>query len=136
MNLHAIASSITAAINPLQPISVQVSTGYTTNPDGKRVPAYAPPQIVMGDVQPLQFTDITLLDGLGIQGTRRKCYISGSISGLVRPNRQGGDLITLADGSIWLVAIVIEAWPDWTCAAITLQTPAEIAPPILLQRSP
>ena len=31
------------------------------------------------------------------------------------------DLITMADGTVWLVALVLENWPDWTCVAVTRQ---------------
>jgi hypothetical protein len=43
------------------------------------------------------------------------------VDGLVRVINKGGDLITLPDGSIWLVAQVLEQFPDWVSAAITLQ---------------
>jgi hypothetical protein len=39
----------------------------------------------------------------------------------VRTDQKGGDLLTMPDGSVWLVAMVLEHWADWTSVAITLQ---------------
>jgi len=42
-----------------------------------------------------------------------------------RVTRGGGDLITIATGGVndgvWLVAQVLEQFPDWVAAACTLQ---------------
>lgn len=121
MNLHQLAVGVTRAINPQSMLTVLVSTGYVTNDDGSRTPSYAAPVTVPGDVQPLQYNDIVQLDGLGIQGERRKIYISGQVEGLIRVDRRGGDLIITPDGHTWLVAVVLEDWPDWCAFAVTLQ---------------
>lgn len=76
---------------------------------------------VSAQVQPLTFGDIQQLDGLNIQGTRRAVYFYGQVDGLVRVDNKGGDLVTLADGRIYLVALVLEQWPDWCKCAVTLQ---------------
>lgn len=128
MNLHNIVSGNITAINPYIRLSVQISTGYTTGADGKRVPTYARPQIVFGDVQALQYTDIVQLDSLNIQGERRKIYINGQVDGLVRVDNKGGDLITDPDGKVWLVAMVLEYWHDWVSVAVTLQDQVDICP--------
>lgn len=123
MNLQNIAVGVISAVNPQQPLSIQVSTGYTQNADGKRVPTYTPPITgVSGQVQNLTFRDITQLDALNIQGSQRAIYINGHINGLVRVTNKGGDLVTLPNGQIWLVTHVLEHWPDWCKCAITLQT--------------
>lgn len=75
-----------------------------------------------GQVQPLQYKDIQLMDGLNLQGTRRKFYLFGAVDGLVRPDNKGGDLITDPDNNVWLVATVSEQWSrSWVAALATLQ---------------
>ncbi len=121
MNMHQIVAGAIGAINPFVNCTLQQSTGYTTAPDGVRTPTYATPVVAPVQVQALTFEEMKKLDGLNIQGVRRKIYLNGNWESLVRVNQQGGDLITLPDGSVWLIALVFETWPDWTSAAITLQ---------------
>ena len=124
MNLHGIVSGYIAGVNPPITVSIQPSTGYTTNADGNRVPAYGPPQSAQAQRQALQYTDIVQMDGLNIQGTRCKLYLNGNWNGLVRADQKGGDLITFPDGTIWLVAVVAENWSQqdgWTCVLCTRQ---------------
>jgi hypothetical protein len=126
MNLNFLAGGVAAAVNPQMRVKVQVSTGWTLSPngDGSRIPSYAPPVYVFGQIQPVTWRDIQHLDGLNLQGTRRVIYLNGRIEGLVRPTNQGGDLITLPDKSVWLVTLIIEGWSPtagWTKAAIQLQ---------------
>ena len=79
-------------------------------------------------IQPIGWRDIQQLDGLNLQGTRYKAYLYGEVDGLVRPEKKGGDLIVFPAGSrhagTYLVAQVLEQWPDWVCAALTLQNGA------------
>ena len=121
MNLHGIAAGVISAINPLITLSIQVSTGSTTLADGTRVPSYASPVSAQGQVQPLSTGDIRHLDALNIQSVMRRIYINGQVSGLIRPDHKGGDLITTPDGRIWLTTEVVEAWPDWCSFYATLQ---------------
>lgn len=121
MNLHGIASPYVAAVNPKVPIYVAQSTGYATGASGARTPLYAPPRLAWGQVQPLTFQDIVHVEGLNIQGTKRAIYLEGHWDGLVRSEKKGGDLLTLEDGSVWLVAVVLEQWPDWCKVAVVLQ---------------
>jgi len=121
MNLNAIVSRAISAINPNQLVMVQASTGYTTNVDGSRTPSYLPAVKVRGQLQPLSFSDIQQIEGMNLQGVRQRIYLNGSIEGLVRGKKAGGDLITTPDGRVWKVALVTEAWPDWTSAVVTLQ---------------
>lgn len=121
MNLHQMASGMVGAVNPFVPVSIQVSTGYTTAADGKRAPTYAPFVIKPGQLQSLTFRDLTQIEGLNLQGTRRAIYVNGRVDGLIRGESKGGDLITFPDGTVWLVAIDLEAWPDWCKLAATLQ---------------
>ena len=121
MNLHDVVKGNVGAINPRVQLSLQRSTGYATNPDGKRVPTYGAPIEIWGQVQALQFRDIQMMQSLTLQGTRKAIYLDGRWDGLVRNERKGGDLITFPDGSVWLIALVLENWRDWTKVAATLQ---------------
>lgn len=124
MNLHGIAAGAIGAVNPMVPGTIQVSSGYTTSDDGSRVPTYTTVEDVPMQVQALTFRDLQQTDSLNLQGTRRAIYIDGRVDGLVRPDNKGGDIITLTDGpnaGTWLVAMVLEQWPDWCKVAVTLQ---------------
>jgi hypothetical protein len=129
MNLHSIAYGVLTAVNPATMLSIQVSNGYTTQSDGTRVPSYNDPVTVPGDVQALGAGENQHLDMLNIQGRRMAFYINGNIDGLIRANNQGGDLITIVrggsngclEGSVWLVAEILEYWPAWCKVAAVLQ---------------
>lgn len=125
MNLHGIVAGAIGTINPFVAATVKRSNGYTTSPDGSRVPLYVPFTARL-QVQALTYRDLELLDGLNISGIRRAIYLSGEVEGVVRAQKEGGDLIvfpkgTLPEGDTWLAAYVLEAWPDWRKIAITLQ---------------
>lgn len=128
MNLHAIASPAIAIVNPMIEVTVRVSTGsYTTAADGTRTPVYSDVTGVSAQIQALSFGDIQKLDGLNIQGTRRKIYLNGKFDGLNRQEQKGGDLIIYPSGAsypygtTWLIVHVLEQWPDWVCVAVTQQ---------------
>ena len=81
-------------------------------------------QVVRGQVQPIGWRDLQHLDGINLGGVRWKVYLYGKIDAVVRPENKGGDLVIIATGphqGTWLVNQVLEQWPDWCCAAITLQ---------------
>jgi len=122
VDLNRIAADLTQAVTPRLELTLQQSAGYTTNADGTRTPSYAAPVTGLGSVQALTYRDIQQIEGLNLQGTRRAIYLEGNWSGLVRAEKQGGDLITLPDGTVWLVALVLEHWADWTKVVATLQT--------------
>lgn len=126
MNLRAMASGVTQVVVPKVQLIVRVSRGTTQDASFKTVPSYAPPVKVMGDVQPVMFRDIQQMDGLNLQGTRRRIYLYGKIDGLVRVKNKGGDLITDPDGNVWLVAVVAEQWPTWVVCLVTLQTDGRV----------
>lgn len=122
MNFHGLVSGVVSAVNPLVPLTVKVNTGYTTDSTGKRTPTYAAPLVnVPGQVQNLTYSDLKQIEGLNLQGIRRAIYINGRVDGLVREGNKGGDIITSPDGNVWLVAHVLEYWPDWCKVAVTLQ---------------
>jgi hypothetical protein len=124
MNLHSIVRNYIGAVNPQLIASIQFSTGYTTNADGTQVPAYAPAVTRKVQAQALQFRDLMQVNGLNLNGTKLAMYIDGDIEGVDRPTKRGGDLITLPDGTIWLVVLVLENWSKsagWTKVAVVKQ---------------
>lgn len=121
MNLHGIASAAIASVNPMAPVTIQLSQGYSTAADGTQIPAYSAPITAQAQIQALTFRDLQQIDGLNLNGTRRAIYLFGDIQGVVRVSSKGGDLITFADGSIWLTALALETWPDWCKIVATLQ---------------
>jgi len=121
MNLLSMSRGMIQAVVPAVPLVVQVSTGETVNGAGKPTPTYAAPVTVQGNIQPISYKDIQILDGLNLQGTRQRIYLYGHIDGLVRVSNKGGDLITDPDGNVWLVALVEEQWPTWVACLATLQ---------------
>ena len=126
-------SGAVAAVNLPQEVTVYLSAGSTTSPDGTRVPVYSGPYPAQAQIQSLTFRDLIQTAGLNLQGTRRAIYFYGNIEGIVRPRLEGGDLVVFADESVWLVAIALETWPNWSKVAATLQTdpgpPNNVVPP-------
>lgn len=112
MNLHNIVAPVVAAVNPAVLATIQRSTGYTTNDDGSRVPSYDPPTPILAQKQALQYNDLVMVDGINLTGVRCAMYLNGNWDGIVRADGKGGDLITLPNGSIWLVVIVAEDWAE------------------------
>jgi hypothetical protein len=205
MNLHGIVSPYIGAVNPLIPVTGQISTGPgPAAPDGSQSPGFATPGAItasiagdvltvtnvasgvlqpgqtvsgatvlpattitsqqsgtpggagtyllsqiqpapisseamttalnlIGQVQPIATPDLKQLDGINLGGVHWKIYLSGEVDAIVRPERKGGDLITISTGrhqGVWLVVGVLEQWPDWCIAAIVQQndSPAIVAP--------
>lgn len=80
--------------------------------------------VVPASVQPMTWRDLQQVEGLNIEGARWKVYLHGQVDGVVRPERKGGDLVVISIGphaGTWLVGQVLEQYPDWVSAAITLQ---------------
>jgi len=123
MDLRGIANGVTSAINPNEPVTILRSTGYTAGAGARQVPSYAAADPASANVQALDSVDLKQLDGLNIQGTIRAIYIRGSLLGTSRPDVKGGDIVQRGAAGNWLVVKVLEAWPNWTKAAIVLQVP-------------
>jgi hypothetical protein len=86
----------------------------------------------LGQVQPVTWRDLQMMDGINLTGIRWKVFISGQLDGVVRPELKGGDTVVISTGrhrGTWLVAQVLEQWPDWVTAAITLQNLEPMPPP-------
>jgi hypothetical protein len=120
MNLHSIVSGAIGAVNPFIPVSIKQSTGYTTAPDGTQVPTYTTISTT-GQQQALSGSDILRLSNLNIQGVTTKMYLTGQYEGVFRVLGKGGDLLAFG-GQTYLVAQVLERWPDWACVALSMQT--------------
>lgn len=127
MNLHGIVAGAIGAVNPFVQATFQVSAGFAVGADGTPVPTYAAPISVSAQVQPMTYKDLIQVDGLNLNGTKRSIYVHGRFDGIVRSLAKGGDLVTVASGvnrGVWLVAMVLEQWPDWVKVAVTLQNDA------------
>jgi hypothetical protein len=81
-------------------------------------------------IQGLQSDDIRILNGLGIQGYKRKLYLWGAWNGLVRGLQKGNDLIVFPDGTEWKVMYCFEDFghgltgrSGWCSIAVVLQNP-------------
>jgi hypothetical protein len=124
MNLHSIVGPIVAAVNPWVTAFIQPSQGYATNGDGSRVPAYGDAIAVQVQMQPLQYNDLIQVSGLNLQGERKAMYANGEWDAVVRSTQEGGDLVTLPDGSVWLLVFQFEDWSmtgGWTKFCVTKQ---------------
>lgn len=120
MNLHGIVRRAITVVNPDVPGVMMVSLGtYMTDAAGHRVPAYAE-QSVTVQLQPLAYTDLMKLDGLNLQGIKKKAYVNGNFEGVNRPKQKGGDKL-IVNGETWLITQPLEEWPDWCSFAVTLQ---------------
>ena len=127
MNLNALVAPIVAAINPWTCASFEQSLGSTTAPDGGRAPKYATAVAVSVQMQALGYKDLAQVAGLNQNGEKRAMYVDADWKGIDRPTARGGDLLTLPDGTVWLVVQVLENWHDtggWCKVAVTKQNNA------------
>ncbi len=125
MNLHGMVAPYIAAVNPMIAVTIQFSQRNTVADDGTPTPLYSAPVAASAQIQPLTYRDLQQLDGINLQGTRYKFYLYGQVDGVVRAESKGGDLITVPPGNrhagVYLVAQVLEQFPDWVSCACTLQ---------------
>lgn len=122
MNLHSIVSGAVQAVNPFVLADIQISNGYSTNSSGQRIPIFKPtiPDVPV-QVQPMSTRNLAQIENLNLQDVQRKIYIGRKIDGVVRITQNGGDIIRLKTGEIYLVTQVLEQWADWSSCAATLQ---------------
>lgn len=73
-------------------------------------------------MQPLTGRDLHQVEGLNLNGVLRSFYFYGDVEATVRNAIKGGDMITTPDRNTWLVAQVIETWPDWCKVVGVMQT--------------
>lgn len=79
---------------------------------------------IIAQLQPLSASELRHMDMLNLQGTHKAFYFSVWIRGIVRVTLKGGDLLTLIDGSVYLVNQPLEDWvltSGWTHVVGTLQ---------------
>ena len=79
---------------------------------------------VLAQIQPLSTSDIRHMDALNIQGKHLAMYANLDLNGGVRVVLKGGDLVTLPDGSVWLVTEGTEQFyssAGWSKVILTLQ---------------
>jgi len=122
MNLHKIVAPLIGAINPMQTAIIHRSTGYTTDDSGRQVPVYAPLKSITCQIQPMTYGDLMMVEGLNLQGVKKKIYINGHLEAIIRSRREGGDLIQFQNGETYLIVQVLEHWPSWSSLAVVLQT--------------
>jgi len=125
MNLHNIVGPIVGAVNPYVLGQYRQSAGSITNPDGSRTPSFTNPVTVQIQMQSLTYKDLIQLEGVNMNGEKHAMYISGDWEGVSRPDSKGGDLVTLKDGTIWMVVQILENWvtaDGWVKVAVTQQT--------------
>ena len=128
MDLHAIASSVISAVNPMVNVVFRQSTGYNTSSSGKRLPTYAPDVTVTVQLQGLADKELRQLNGLNIGGILSKVYAEGEVSNVIRQSGKGGDIFII-NGITWLVVHVLEQWPDWCSVAIQQQIDPTVVTP-------
>lgn len=127
MNLNAIAAGAVAVVNPPVIAQYRQSTGFTTDDDGTQIPTYADPDEPTVQVQPMSYRDLQQVQGLNLNGQKRAIYVNGNWRGVSRASQQGGDLITMPDGTVWMVVQELEDWfatAGWSKVAVTLQNNA------------
>ena len=125
MNLHGVVRGAITTVNPDIPACLFYSTGeFETSDAGVCTPKY---KIKKGNiqVQGVNGRDLQLINNINMQGIFRSVYLYGELSGIVRSNQQGGDLLEFADVGCcevkkWLVVQVAEIFPDW-CKVIVCQ---------------
>lgn len=120
MDLRGLANDATSTINPNEFVTIKSSNGYTVGAGARQIPSYVEAS-GYAQIQALDGDDLKQLDNISQQGVLRAIYLRGALHGIIRPYSLGGDLVTRADGSTWLVTNILETWPDWTKAVITLQ---------------
>ena len=79
---------------------------------------------LLAQAQAMSTRDLRQVEMLNLTGTMKSFYVNGALDGGVRVQLKGGDLLTLPDGSVWLVTVVPEPWvitAGWTKCIGVLQ---------------
>ena len=120
MNLHQMVRGVIGGVNPDITVVVLPSAGSSEDDTGRVIPAYGTPINTTGQKQPVTGRDIERFQQQNIQGVTCKMHLNGNYEGLFRVLGKGGDLLQFG-GQTYLVASVMERWPDWCCVALTMQ---------------
>ena len=118
MNLHNMAVGAISQVNPRVQATLRRSNGYTTAIDGERTPLFTD-TVGSIQVQGIANEQLYYLDAQGFQGVLRKVYLYGNWNGIIKADRDGGDMLIFG-GHSWLVVKVEETWADW-CGVIVCQ---------------
>jgi hypothetical protein len=121
LSVFGIANRAISVINPHRRAKLRRAAGYTIAADGTQIPRYDEIGDLLVNVQSLSTTDLMKADGLNLQGNKNSVYLQGNWNGIIRADQTGGDILIL-DGYEWLVALVLESWPEWTKVLVTQQT--------------
>ena len=121
MNLHGMASGVVKRVNPMMQCTVRPNIGSTSAPGGKRTPTYGDAIPVQAQVQQLTAADLKHMNDMNMSGITRKVWCNYILTGIDRDAGKGGDLLTLPDGTVWLVVQVMETWPNWCSALLQKQ---------------
>lgn len=127
MNLHAIVRGAIPALHPDETVTLRQSVGQR-NIRGRIVPVYAPAQTVTAQIQSLGSDDLRHAEAVNLTQRDRKAYLfaptpSTPPTGIVRPLARNGDMIQRADGSWWLVTVMLEDFTasGWVCVGMVQQ---------------
>src|SRR5579872_5815239 len=116
MYLRGVANRAVQTVRRDELVSIQRSTGYTIGEGLKQIPSYTTTPDVPVNLQALTNDDLKQIAGLNIQGTLLAMYVDNAVYAVQRPTQKGGDIITRADGSKWLIVQILENWDVWTKA--------------------
>lgn len=130
MNLHGLVRGAITSVNPDIAGTFTASTGNTVDGAGNITPQYAAPLPVRFQVQPPGSKDLQHIERLNIQKICRVVFMFGNAQGVVRPNQQGGDLLTFPQftgqaPATWLTVYADGPWSveggGWTKIIAVLQ---------------
>lgn len=121
MSLHDLAANVIGSVNPMMTCQWKKCTGLSTAAGGKQVPSYATVTSIIAQVQQLTIAEQKHLNDMNVAGVSRKIWCDARLTGIDRASGLGGDIVTLPDGTIWLVIQVMESWPDWSSALLLKQ---------------
>lgn len=126
MNLHSLVRGVVQTVNRDITIGLRKCTGYTTGTNGKQIPTYDAPVPAQGQVQAMDAGTQRHLNSLNIAGVMRKVYLYGNWGGVIRVDRNGGDMLSFPQtpggaNYDWKAVHVMETWPDWCCIGVVLQ---------------
>lgn len=119
MNLHQMARGLINAVNPYTVGQIKVCVGYEIV-NFKQIPSYKEITSVSVQIQPISQETIAHIEGLNLQGIQASVYCNGHFSAINRPKGKGNDLF-IYQGKTWLIAKVVEWWPDWCHFVVTEQ---------------
>jgi hypothetical protein len=131
MNLHGTVRGAITSVNPDVLAPFLSSTGNTVDGAGNQTPSYAAAVNIPIQVQALSGSDKKAVNYLNLQTVLRSVYFYGNKQGVERVVQKGGDLVQFREVPNpqtdanpvrnWLVVKVLETWPDWSKAVVSMQ---------------